>query len=93
MQNLSIVSFLFPHSTHFTIPVSSQWKSSSGSGSVGERGRGDWACHRTIVPTGREEFYTVFSMHESEYIQVQHLSHVIFTYLFGVQKLTLIFYA
>lgn len=33
--------------------VSSQWKSSPGSGSVGEGRGGDWACHSTIVPTGR----------------------------------------
>lgn len=32
---------------------SSQWQSSSGSGSAGERGGGDWAGHRTTLPTGK----------------------------------------
>lgn len=40
--------------------VSLQWESSSGSGSAGERGGGDWACHCTSLPPGKSHVFLIF---------------------------------
>lgn len=50
-------TLLFLVNAHASFHVSSQWQSSSGSGSAGERGGSDWACYRTSLPPGKYFFF------------------------------------
>lgn len=51
---------LFLASVDASFHVSSQWQSSSGSGSAGERGGSDWACYRTSLPPGKYIYFLFF---------------------------------